>query len=560
MIKSLRISNYALISQIEIELCRGLNIITGETGAGKSVMLGALGLLLGGRADMRVVRDSGRKSVIEAVADISDAAGIDAVFEENGLDKAADSMCILRRELLPGGRSRAFVNDTPVTLQVLKAVSLRLIDIHSQHQNLLLADSAYQLSVVDSLADNAELRARYSEAYAAYRRALKAYTDMRDLLLRSASDAEYLKFQLEQLDEMHLEPGEQATLEQERDMMANATSIKQHLQGALGPLADDTVNAISALAEAAVHCRALGDMLEDAEALAARLDSARIEVQDVAENLSELDSRVQADPALLDAIEERLGKLYSLEVKHHVDTVEQLIELRDSLRAKLAALDGGEDSLAALELAARKAKKEAMLLARELSDTRRAAAQDFAEQLTLRAMPLGMKNLRCEVAFNAGRLTPTGLDLVEFRFAFNKNQTPLPIGGTASGGEISRLMLTVKSIIAERMQLPTIIFDEVDTGVSGDVAARMADMMLGLAGRLQVVAITHLPAVAARGSAHFHVYKQDTDSSTETHIARLDAIGREREIATMLSGRPDDPTALAAARSLLNNNNSLALQ
>ncbi|MDE6137747.1 MAG: DNA repair protein RecN [Muribaculaceae bacterium] len=560
MIKSLRISNYALISQIEIELCRGLNIITGETGAGKSVMLGALGLLLGGRADMRVVRDSSRKSVIEAVADISDAAGIDAVFEENGLDKAADSMCILRRELLPGGRSRAFVNDTPVTLQVLKAVSLRLIDIHSQHQNLLLADSAYQLSVVDSLADNAELRARYSEAYAAYRRALKAYTDMRDLLLRSASDAEYLKFQLEQLDEMHLEPGEQATLEQERDMMANATSIKQHLQGALGPLADDTVNAISALAEAAVHCRALGDMLEDAEALAARLDSARIEVQDVAENLSELDSRVQADPALLDAIEERLGKLYSLEVKHHVDTVEQLIELRDSLRAKLAALDGGEDSLAALELAARKAKKEAMLLARELSDTRRAAAQDFAEQLTLRAMPLGMKNLRCEVAFNAGRLTPTGLDLVEFRFAFNKNQTPLPIGGTASGGEISRLMLTVKSIIAERMQLPTIIFDEVDTGVSGDVAARMADMMLGLAGRLQVVAITHLPAVAARGSAHFRVYKQDTDSSTETHIARLDAVGREREIATMLSGRPDDPTALAAARSLLNNNNSLALQ
>ena len=560
MIKSLRKSNYALISQIEIELCRGLNIITGETGAGKSVMLGALGLLLGGRADMRVVRDSSRKSVIEAVADISDAAGIDAVFEENGLDKAADSMCILRRELLPGGRSRAFVNDTPVTLQVLKAVSLRLIDIHSQHQNLLLADSAYQLSVVDSLADNAELRARYSEAYAAYRRALKAYTDMRDLLLRSASDAEYLKFQLEQLDEMHLEPGEQATLEQERDMMANATSIKQHLQGALGPLADDTVNAISALAEAAVHCRALGDMLEDAEALAARLDSARIEVQDVAENLSELDSRVQADPALLDAIEERLGKLYSLEVKHHVDTVEQLIELRDSLRAKLAALDGGEDSLAALELAARKAKKEAMLLARELSDTRRAAAQDFAEQLTLRAMPLGMKNLRCEVAFNAGRLTPTGLDLVEFRFAFNKNQTPLPIGGTASGGEISRLMLTVKSIIAERMQLPTIIFDEVDTGVSGDVAARMADMMLGLAGRLQVVAITHLPAVAARGSAHFRVYKQDTDSSTETHIARLDAVGREREIATMLSGRPDDPTALAAARSLLNNNNSLAFQ
>lgn len=552
MIKSLHISNYALISQIEIELCPGLNIITGETGAGKSVMLGALGLLLGGRADMRVVRDSARKSVIEAVADISDVPGIDSVFDENGLDKSADGICILRRELLPGGRSRAFVNDTPVTLQVLKAVSLRLVDIHSQHQNLLLADPAYQLSIVDSLADNAELRSRYAASFAAYRRTLKDYTEMRELLRRSAADSEYLQFQLEQLEEMNLQPGEQSSLEQEREMLSNATEIKHHLRGALGPMAEDGFNALAALADASVHCRALGDVLEDGETLAARIDAARIEIQDIAESLSDIDSRVQADPSVLDEIEERLGKLYSLEVKHHVDTVDELIALRESLRKKLAALEGGEDTLAALELKARKAKKEAMILARELSDTRRAAARDFAEQLTMRAMPLGMKNLRCEIAFNAERLTPTGLDIVEFRFAFNKNQTPLPIGGTASGGEISRLMLTIKSIVAERMQLPTIIFDEVDTGVSGDVASRMADMMLGLAGRLQVVAITHLPAVAARGQAHFRVFKQDTDSSTETNISRLSDTEREHEIAVMLSGRGDDEPALAAARSLLN--------
>lgn len=551
MIKSLSISNYALISSIEIDLSAGLNIITGETGAGKSVMLGALGLLLGGRADLRIVRDNGRKSVIEAVADISGVPDIEAILDENNLEKTSDRICILRRELLPGGRSRAFINDTPVNLQVLKEVAWRLIDIHSQHQNLLLADADYQLSIIDSLAGNQELRMRYSSAFAAYRRTLKAYTDMRELLRRSAADAEYIGFQLEQLDDMKLQPNEQAQLEAEREILANATTIKQHLVGALGPLSDDGVNTVSALAEASVHCRALADVMEEAETLAARLDSARIEIQDIAESLADMDSRVGADPERLDEIEERLGALYSLEVKHHVESSDELIDLRDSLRQKMLTLEGGDEALAELELKARRAKKEAMLLARDLSETRRFAAQEFSEELTRRAIPLGMKNLRCEIAFNTGKLMPSGLDFVEFRFAFNKNQTPLPIGGTASGGEISRLMLCVKSIVAEKMQLPTIIFDEVDTGVSGDVASRMADMMLALSGRLQVVAITHLPAVAARGTAHFHVYKQDTENSTETHITRLNEEQRVAEIATMLSGRAEDPTAIAAALSLL---------
>lgn len=553
MIRSLHISNYALISQIDIELSAGLNIITGETGAGKSVMLGALGLLLGGRADMRVVRDNSRKSVIEAVADVHAVADIDRIFADNGIDPAPDGICILRRELLPGGRSRAFINDSPVNLQALKAVALRLIDIHSQHQNLLLADPEYQLSIIDSLADNADLRNRYAAAYQAYRKALKAYTDMRDLLTRSAADAEFMGFQLEQLDSMRLQPGEQADLEAERDILANATQIKTHLVGAMDALSDDNTNALELLSQALHHCRALADVMPEGETLADRLESVRIEVQDIAESLAGFDSLLAADPSRLEAVEERLGAIYSLEVKHHVDSVDQLIALRDSLRVKLAAIEGGDEALAALEQRARKAKKEATLLARELSDTRRSAARDFAAELTRLAMPLGMKNLRCEIAINAGKLTPSGLDVVEFRFAFNKNQTPLPIGGTASGGEISRLMLCIKSIVAERMMLPTIIFDEVDTGVSGDVAARMADMMLGLAGRLQVVAITHLPAVAARGQAHFRVYKHDTADSTETHVALLSPDERVSEIALMLSGRADDPTALAAAKSLLQN-------
>ena len=276
MIKTLHISNYALISQIDIEFGPGLNIITGETGAGKSVMLAALGLLLGGRADARMVRDSSRKSVIEAAADITAATGIEAILSDNGLDPCADGICILRRELMPGGRSRAFINDTPVTLPVLKAVALRLIDIHSQHQNLLLADPAYQLSIIDNLADNNDLRERYAEAYTAYRHTLKAYTETRDLLRRNAADAEYLQYQLEQLDRMKLQPGEQEQLEHERELLANATTIRTRLQGALGPLAEDPVNAIGALAEAAGHCRALADDLADSEELAARIDSARI--------------------------------------------------------------------------------------------------------------------------------------------------------------------------------------------------------------------------------------------------------------------------------------------
>lgn len=551
MIKTLHISNYALISQIDIELCPGLNIITGETGAGKSVMLAALGLLLGGRADMRMVRDSGRKSVIEATALIDKVSGIDAILQENSLDAVSDGICILRRELLPGGRSRAFINDTPVTLPVLKAVALRLVDIHSQHQNLLLAHAAYQLSIIDSMADNAELRAQYTEAYKAYRKTLKQYTDMRELLRRSAADAEYLQYQLEQLDAMKLQPGEQQQLERDRELLANASTICTHLHGALGPLAENPDNALEALAEAATHCRALADVVDDGEQLAARLDSARIEIQDIAESLTDFESHLNADPAMLEAVEERLSALYSLEVKHHTDTVEGLIALREEIRTKLTALEGGEDSLARLEAVARGAKKTAMLLARELSDTRHAAAHDFAEELTRRAVPLGMKNLRCEISLATGKLTPDGIDNAEFRFAFNKNQTPLPIGGTASGGEISRLMLCIKSIVAEHMQLPTVVFDEVDTGVSGDVAARMADMMLGLAGRLQVVAITHLPAVAARGQAHFRVYKQDTDDATVTNITRLSDQEREQELAIMLSGRADDPAALAAARSLM---------
>ncbi len=562
MIRSLHISNYALISRIDIEFAPGLNIITGETGAGKSIILGALGLLLGGRADMKAVRDSGAKSVIEASFAIDGHGTIEQMLAEADLDMIPGE-CILRRELSPGGRSRAFINDTPVALSTLRDVALRLVDIHSQHQNLLISDPDYQLRIIDSLGGNGALLDEYRKAYQAYRAALKAYTDTRESIRRSQSDAEYLEYQYTQLAEMRLQPGEQDKLEGERAILSNITEIKARVSAVTEPLSGRPGNALSQLGEAASACESLAagadeapegdsDMREGGlRALAERLQSARIELRDIADSLQEFENSLQADPERLAEVEERLSELYSLEMKHHVDSCEGLIELRDRLGAQLKALNNSEDVLAELENKARRAKKEAMLLAQRLSDVRTSTASDFAELLKTRAMPLGMPNLRCEVALTKDKLGPNGADRLEFLFAFNKNQALTPVGSTASGGEISRLMLCIKSIVAERMELPSIIFDEVDTGVSGDIAQRMAEMMSSIGRKIQVITITHLPGVAAHGHRHFKVYKEDDEEATHTHIRALRESERAPELALMLSGSAEDPAALANARALL---------
>lgn len=566
MIRSLHISNYALISRIDIEFAPGLNIITGETGAGKSIILGALGLLLGGRADLKAVRDSGAKSVIEVTFAIDGHGTIEALLRNADLDMLPGE-CILRRELSPGGRSRAFINDTPVSLSTLRDVALRLVDIHSQHQNLLISDPSYQLRIIDSLARNSALLTEYRTAFHSYRKALKAYTDTRESIRRSQSDAEYLQYQYDKLAELNLTPGEQEKLERERDILGNLTEIKERVRAVLGPLGgnggDGDADVLGLLSEAAGACEALasgvaensGDSDEEGHgglrSLAERLQSARIEIRDIADSLQSFDNSLQADPGRLEEVEERLSELYSLEMKHHVESPEDLIALRDRIWGQLRELNNSEDVLAELETKARRAKKEAVVLANRLTESRTATAAAFAELLKSRAMPLGMPNLRCEVALTKDKLGPDGADRIEFLFAFNKNQALTPVGATASGGEISRLMLCIKSIVAESMELPSIIFDEVDTGVSGDIAQRMAEMMSSIGRKIQVITITHLPGVAAHGHRHFKVYKEDDDEATHTHIRALSEEERAPELALMLSGSASDPAALANARALL---------
>jgi DNA repair protein RecN (Recombination protein N) len=550
MIETLHISNYALITSLDINFKPGFNIITGETGAGKSIMLGALSLLLGARADVKAIRDANKKSVIEATFSLDSNSPVPAILIDNDIDDF-NGQCILRRELSSEGRSRAFINDSPVTITLLRQVAILLVDIHSQHQNLLIADKSYQLAIIDNLADNIDLRNKYRQAYEEYKKVLKQYTETRELIRRNQADLEYISFQLEQLNDMNIQPHEQENLEHERELLANVSVIKQHLDGAIIPLSETDNDALSQIMDAINNCRLLCDVMPDAQSLMERLESARIEIQDITDSLREYGSDLQADPSRLEEVESRLSSLYSLEMKHHVGTSDDLISLRDQLAQQLHALKNSDDVLSDLEHKARIAKRNAMQLATELSETRRVHSIEFAKELRQRAMPLGMNNLRCEISLTQGKLNADGIDTIDFLFAFNKNQPLMPVGSTASGGEISRLMLTIKSIVAEKMSLPSIIFDEVDTGVSGDVANRMAQMMADIAKRIQVITITHLPQVAARGNAHFKVYKEDDDNSTTTQIRILDNEERIAELALMLSGRTDDETSLAAARSLI---------
>lgn len=548
MIKSLHISNYALISNIDIDFTDGLNIITGETGAGKSIMLGALSLLLGGRADTKVIADTAKKSVIEACFALEKAADFADFFADNDLDMDG-TLAILRRELSPNGRSRAFINDSPVNLTVLRELAMRLVDIHSQHQNLLLADPAYQLQIIDNLAGNNELLDIYRKHYHDYQAVLKKYSDTRDMIRRGRDEADFISYQLNELNELDLQPDEQAALEQERDALSDVGRVRSLISDVLSPMDGDD-NALDALDAAADSLRELADTIEEADALASRLDAALVELRDIAETVEGYGEEFIADPQRLDEVENRLGRIYSLELKHHVDDSDALIDLRDKLAMQLDTIENGDRLLTTLETEARQAKKEAMIIARRISEARQKCADAFAEELRAAAKPLGMNNLHCEIALSSGKLTPTGIDRVDFLFAFNKNQELMPVGQTASGGEISRIMLAVKAIVGEKMSLPSIIFDEIDTGVSGDVASRMGELMQMLSKKIQVITITHLPQVAAKGKSHFKVYKEDDEHTTTTHIRQLISDERVRELALMLSGSSDNQAAIATARTL----------
>ncbi|WP_286532519.1 DNA repair protein RecN [Duncaniella freteri] len=551
MLESLHISNYALIDRIDILFHEGFNVITGETGAGKSIILGALSLILGGRADSRVVTDPSSKSIIEAVFTVD---GYDALKDyclQTDIEWD-DERCILRREVAPAGRSRAFVNDSPVPLSKLQAVAMRLIDIHSQHQNQLLATPEFQLMVIDTLAGNEHRLKEYSSRYNSLRDAVRRLKAMRQRVEKSKEDEEFTRYQLEQLEELALSQGEQEELENEREVLTNLTAIKNALDRAIASLTGDDTNAVDLIDTAIDACDELDGVLSEEDDVPSRLESAKIEISDIASSLENVNERLAADPGRLEAVEERLNSIYSLCHKHHLNNGDELLILRDNLRAKLRELDNSDDMVAELEKEARRAKALAKETAVEISNSRKEEAKKFSAHLRDTAMPLGMKNLQVDVVVDPADMGPTGIDSVQFMVAFNKNQNLMPVGATASGGEISRLMLSIKTIIASRMSLPSILFDEIDTGVSGDVANRMALMMREISKSIQVTTITHLPQVAAKGDTQYRVYKEDDDHATHTRIIQLTPEQRVNAIAEMLGGATVDDAARQAAISLLN--------
>lgn len=554
MLKCLNISNYALIDKLELDLSSGLTIVTGETGAGKSIIMGALMLLLGERADSRIVTDGKAKTVVEATFDVS-AYGLEPLFADNEIDYS-EQECILRREVSATGRSRAFVNDTPVTLALLRDIATRLIDIHSQHNNMLLADPAYQLKVLDSIANNQETLAMYRELY---RQMVTAQRDLHDLqqqLERDKAELDYISFQHNQLAELNLIAGEDADLEAEHTMLANVETLKEQLWDVTSLLDNDEHSMLTDLQTIVNRLDAAADKMGDVAELSERVKSCLIELKDVCAAVRTAEERLQHDPQRLQQIDDRLNAIYELERKHNVHTVDELLQLQHSLAQRMNAITAGDDRVAALQQQVAQARTQAQEVAATLHRRREQAAEQLTEQLSALAATLAMRNLKFVIDFAQCDLCPTGADAVNFLFAFNKNQTPMSVKDTASGGEISRVMLCVKTVMARVMQLPTIVFDEVDTGVSGDVADMIGKLMSEIAAKIQVIAITHLPQVAACAHSHLLVYKTDEQDRTITRVTALDDEGHLREVARMLSGRDVDRAALDNARSLINQHKS----
>lgn len=549
MIETLTISNYALIDHIELRFQPGLNIITGETGAGKSIMLGALSMLFGNRADTKVVRDKDKKSVVEGVFDITDYDEIEKILTENDID-LLNKQLILRREITTAGRSRSFVNDVPVQLTLLREIAIRLVDLHSQHQNLLLADNEYQLTLVDTMLNDKSAKSNYSEAYDTFRIALKKYQTAKRASETSKAEEEYLRYQLQLLEQLNLQSGEQEALEQEYNILSNVNHIKGSLCQILELFDGNENNILNSLRQSESAINGL-DSLAESETLNERIEMLRIEATDIKDTLEAINSRLEADPQRLSYVEERLNDIYSIQRKLSVDSEEALIALHKELGERIDSIDNSDERIKQYASKAKIAKKQAIEQAASLTEARRDVADKFRESLLTSATPLGMKNLRAEIEISPTELSASGADKVNFLFAFNKNQPLMPVKDTASGGEISRLMLSIKALVAEHVQLPSIIFDEVDTGVSGDVANRMGKLMKDISRRIQVIVITHLPPVAAKGDVHFKVFKEDTETTTTTKVRKLSEEERIEELALMLSGDKNNEAARNTARSLI---------
>lgn len=549
MIKQLHISNYALIDRLDIEFADGLTIITGETGAGKSIILGALSLILGERADLKAIRDADSKTIVEATFDIA-GYGLEPFFKEYDIDWD-EHECIVRRELSPSGRSRAFVNDTPVALAALRELVTRLLDIHSQHNNMLLSNPQFQLSILDSIAGNADLLGNYHKAYAEYREAEQRLAETVTAMERLKQNEDYIRFQLDQLQAMQLQPDEDQQLEALQARLSNITSLKETLWSVENELDGEENGVLAHLTSVVQRLDEAERCLTEISGMSDRVRSSLIDLKDIAQDVGNIMDTLNDDPSELARVDERLSSIYSLMRKHNAQNVNQLIDIQHDYERQLGEIDHNDEMLEQLKSQVEETFKASTAIAADLSANRRQAATKFVKELLSLALPLGMKNLAFDVQLTPVKLSRSGADHVEFMMAFNKNQRLMPVKETASGGEISRVMLCIKTIIARHMQLPSIIFDEVDTGVSGDVANMIGEMMADIARAIQVIAITHLPQVAANGDHHLRVYKTDNERETLTHVEQLSDQEHVMEIARMLSGKDLNQAAIENAKSLI---------
>jgi len=553
MLQSIHIQNYALIEKLDIDFHPGFSVITGETGAGKSIILGAIGLLLGQRADLKAIKTGATKCVVEARFDIT-RYELESFFAENDFEYDAGE-CILRRELYATGKSRAFINDSPASLSQMKELGEKLIDIHSQHQNLLLNREGFQMNVLDILAKDETELALYQSLYADYRKVSSELEECIVQLEKNRQDEDYIRFQLEQLEEVNLQIDEQELLEEEAETLSHAEDIKSGLYKVDMLIASDETNLLSAMKECIQTLQGVSKVYAPAQEWMDRLDSCFVELKDLSHEVGNAAERIEFNPSRLEEVNDRLNLLYSLQQKHHVSSVEELIDIAKDYRNQLNAITSSDDRILELTEMKKELYGKVLKQASVLSEFRRKAAAGIEKQMQAYLVTLGMPNVRFVVELTS-RNEPNfkGMDNVTFLFSANKNGTLQQVASIASGGEIARVMLSLKAMIAGAVKLPTIIFDEIDTGVSGSIAEKMALIMheMGQADR-QVISITHLPQIAARGSVHYKVYKEETETGTNSYILQLNQNERINEIANMLSGATLTESALNNAKALLNN-------
>ena len=553
MLKHLYIKNFTLIDQLDIDFHNGFSVISGETGAGKSIILGAISLLLGNRADSKHIKQGEKKCVIEATFSLEKGA-FDTFFADNNIDFDADET-ILRREIGNNGKSRAFINDTPVPLNLMREVGDQLVDIHSQHQNLLLQKEDFQLNVIDILARNDKEMAAYKETFKAFKDAEKRLEDIKKQLKDNAENEEFMRFQYEELLSANLQEGQQEELEAESKTLSHAEDIKASLYNADNSLNDDETGTVKQLKSATEAMSSIAAVYPKAEELSSRLDTIYIEVKDIAEEVSKATGDIDFDPNRLDYINEQLDKIYHLEKKFHAETISELLNIQAELKQKLDGIDNSDELLKEAEQEVATKQADCTQQAALLSKGREKAAKAIQKEMKEKLVPMGIPNVQFDIQFEPKQLATDGADKVQFLFSANRNSPLQPIAQVASGGEIARVMLSLKAMISGAVKLPTIIFDEIDTGVSGKIAQQMAFVMHQMgSNNKQVISITHLPQIAALGTTHYKVEKHDTPTGTTSQLRQLTADERVAEIAQMLSGSDISEAALQNARELLNIN------